>query len=103
MMVYKKLPLRIRKWIEEHALLADACALFLTYLLLGGTLTALTAGAMVGIITSGLLHVSQHKEDFEYLIVAKDWAAEKFSELTSGLNSWAKRFKAQQSKRTLGH
>ena len=96
MMLYKKLPRKMRKWIEKHALLADAFALFLTYLLLGGTLTALTAGAMVGLMTSGLLHVSQHQEDFQYLVVAKDAIAEGFSNMTKSLNGWAKQFVKQK-------
>lgn len=96
MAVYSKLPKKMRKWIEDHALLADACALVLTYLLLGGTLTALSAGAMVGLMTSGLLHVAQHKDEFEYLIVAKDWAREAAGELSSKLNSWARGFRKRQ-------
>jgi hypothetical protein len=96
MMVYKKFPRRLRKWIEKNALLADASALFLTYVLLGGTLTALTAGAMVGLMTSGLLHVAQNKEDFEYLIVAKDWVSNKVGELSSSLNMWARNLRKKE-------
>lgn len=94
--VYSKLPRKLRKWIENHELLADGCALFLTYLLLGGTLTALTAGAMVGLMTSGLLHVAKNKEDFEYLLVAKEWAGEAIGELSSKLNVWAHGFRKKQ-------
>lgn len=98
MMVYKKLPPKMRKWIEKHALLADACALFLTYLLLGGTLTALTAGAMVGMMTSGLLHVAQHKEDFQYLIAIKEVVADGISDITKKLNGWGTSFLASRKR-----
>lgn len=92
LLVYSKLPKKMRRFIEKHALMADAFALFMTYLLLGGTLTALTAGAMTGLMVSGLLHVSQNKEDFAYLVVAKEKVTEGFSHMTKSLNSWAKQF-----------
>lgn len=94
--VYKKLPKKMRKWIEEHALLADAFALFLTYLLLGGTLTALTAGAMVGLMTSGLLHIAQNPEKFQYMIAIKEVAADTITGIGNTLNDWAKGFLANR-------
>jgi hypothetical protein len=65
--IYRKLPRKVRRFLEKHSLGTDAVALLLTYMLLGGTLTALIAGALVGLMTSALLFISQHPEDFEFL------------------------------------
>ena len=54
-LIYMKLPGRVRKWLQKHALLTDCVACVLTYMLFGGTLVALFAAAFVGIITSLLL------------------------------------------------
>jgi hypothetical protein len=85
MFVYKKLPRGVRKFLEKHALLTDAVALLLTYGLLGGTLTALMAGALVGIFTSIMLYIAEHPDDFQYL-----WdAAEAIKKFTKQLQVWA--------------
>jgi hypothetical protein len=64
---YKKLPRKIRRFIQKHSLLADAIALLLTYMLLGGTLTALVAAAVVGLLTSALLYIANNPQDFRIL------------------------------------
>lgn len=67
MFIYKKLPRKIRKFLEKYSLLTDFVSAVLTYMLLGGTLTALTASALVGIFTSCLLYIAQNPDDFTYL------------------------------------
>ncbi len=66
-MAYKKLPPKLQKWIRKHGLLVDLMCMVLTYWTLGGTVTALLAGAMVDIIISAMLHVANHPEDFVWL------------------------------------
>lgn len=65
--IYRKLPRKVRKFILKHNLAADIVALLLTYVLLGGTLTALTAAALVGLMTSALIYVGQRPEEFEFI------------------------------------
>jgi hypothetical protein len=65
--IYRRLPRRVRKWIERHDLLTDAFALLLTYMLLGGTLTALFAASLVGLMVSALLYIAKNPEDFQIL------------------------------------
>jgi hypothetical protein len=65
--IYGKLPQKIRDFLEQHSLLADALATGGTYVLLGGTLTALLASAMTGLLVSTGLYVSNNPEKFEYL------------------------------------
>jgi hypothetical protein len=71
-LLYKKLPRRVRKFLEKHALLTEILAAILTYWLHGGTLTALVASGFVGIMVSALIYIAQNPDDFMYL---EDFAA----------------------------
>lgn len=85
MLLFNKLPRKIRKFLENHGIFTDFITFILTYLSLGSTLTALTAGAMVAIFTSILIHVTAHKEDFMYLYDLRDALREGMSELKKAL------------------
>lgn len=52
-----KLPRWLRNWVQRHSLITDLIACILTYILLGGTITALFASAWMGIMISILLAV----------------------------------------------
>ena len=65
--IYVKLPRKLRKIIENHALLTDFLSLLVVYTVLGGTLTALMAGAMAGLMISMALHVVNHKDDYIFI------------------------------------
>lgn len=67
MFIWKKLPLWLRNFFLKHDLLTDVIALVGTYLLFGGTVTALMAGALVGIYTSALLYIAKNPEEFVFL------------------------------------
>ena len=70
--IYFKLPRWLRKFMEKHALLTDFLACLLTYMLLGGTLTALFAAAIMGILVSILLAFAKNEvcvAFFERMIV----------------------------------
>lgn len=54
-MVWRKLPRRLRRFMQKHALLTDFVACMLTYALFGGTIVALFAAAFMGVITSIML------------------------------------------------
>lgn len=66
-LLYKKLPRNIRQWIVKHSLFTDFAAMVITYWMFGGGITALMAGAIVDIMVSGLLHIANHPDDFEWL------------------------------------
>ena len=59
-LLYKKLPARIKRFMQKHVLVTDAIACFLTYSLFGGTLTALFASAWLGIIVTVLLSLTKN-------------------------------------------
>lgn len=65
--IFSKLPRKVRRWIKRHGLFADIMALILTYMLFGGTVTALMAASLAGIMTSVLLFIGQHPSEFEFL------------------------------------
>jgi hypothetical protein len=54
-LIYRKLPGRLRRFLQRHILLTDAVACLLTYILFGGTLVALFAAAWIGLIVSIML------------------------------------------------
>jgi len=98
--VYKKLPRKIRRWVQAHTLLTDVVALLLTYMLFGGTLTALFAAAMTGLFVSGLLYISNHPEDFLYVEDMIEVAKKKLVELKVKLNELGADYRAKRCLKT---
>ena len=86
LMLFKKLPRKIRKFLEKHAVFTDFLTFILTYLTLGSTLTALTAGCMVAIFTSMLIHIQAHPDDFMYLYDAHEAMKDGLAEVKSYLS-----------------
>jgi len=72
-LIYKKLPAKVRNFLEKHSLFTDAISFILTYMILGGTLTALIAAAMMGVMVSAMLHVVTNKDKYIYLYDLTDW------------------------------
>ena len=92
---YSKLPRRVRRWIENHSLLTDTLCLLLTYMLLGGTLTALVAAAMVGLMTSALLYIANHPSDFIFLSDFGTMVSDFLRKLKEGLAAFSKEYNAK--------
>lgn len=65
--LFKKLPKKIKDFILKHDLAVDVATLGAAYILLGGTLTALFAAAIVGLFVSAGLYIHKNQEDFQYL------------------------------------
>lgn len=84
--IWAKLPPRLQAFMKKHALLTDISLAVLVYTLLGGTLTALVAGAELGLICSVLLHVANNKQKYNGLIAAGEWSKHKASEMLSNIN-----------------
>ena len=91
-LIYKKLPRKIRKVLEKHTLLSDAIALALTYALLGGTLTALLAAAMVGVFTSILLEIAKDPESYMFVFDLRDVIKEKLALLKESVNEYGRNY-----------
>lgn len=94
--VYKKLPRKVRRFIEKHSLLTDLVALIAIYALLGGTLTALFAGAMCGIMISILLHITNNEEDFMFLYDARDFIKEQLVQAKEVLAVYGQQYRAKK-------
>lgn len=88
-MIYNKLPPRMKAVFVKYDLLTDVSALMLTYVLLGGTLTALIASALVSIVVSMLLHVAKFPNDYVWLTDSLAKVKEllkSFKDMMKGLN-----------------
>ena len=94
--IYYKLPRRIRKLIEKHSLLSDLLALVGIYLLLGGTLTALIAASIAGLIISIMLHIANNSEDFLYLYDMRNVLKEKLKEAKEALNAFGETYREKK-------
>ncbi len=93
---FKKLPKGMQEFMLKHYLLTEIITTLLTIGLTGTSLTGLMAGAIVGVTTSGLLHVREYPEKYAYLHVAGDWLTEQIDKGTGWLNSAAKKFRLQR-------
>lgn len=98
-MLYAKLPRKVRRFLEKHAVLTDFVTFILTYLSLGSTLTALTAGAMVAIFTSCIIHISANKEDFLYVYDFMDMVKEGMAELKKTLEDAGQGYRERKKER----
>ena len=58
--LFRKLPRKLRRFLQKHVLLTDSVACILTYALFGGTVTALFAAAWLSVIVSILLILSRN-------------------------------------------
>ena len=92
-LAFKKLPRKVRRFLAKHALLTDFLTFVLTYFTLGGSLTALTAGAMVAIFTSVMLHVIENPNDYLYLWDLKKMMDEQMKNLKDTLSRLGKEYR----------
>lgn len=98
LVLYGKLPRRIRKLIEKHSLLSDFLALLGIYLLLGGTLTALIAASMCGLMISILLHIANNPDDYLLVYDARNMIKEKIVQAKKKLEDFNEAYKIQKAK-----
>jgi len=67
LLIYKKLPRNFRHLVVKYNLVFDILALIATYIVFGGTVTALIAAALVSIVVSVMLHIAAHPSDYCWL------------------------------------
>ena len=91
-LVWAKLPRKVRRLIQKYALAADLSALIGIYLLFGGTLTALLAGAMAGIIVSALLAIANSPEDYLFIYDIRDALKNYVKMAKEALNEFGKSY-----------
>jgi len=92
MVVYKKLPRKVRRLIEKFSLVADILALLGVYWMFGSTLTALVAGALAGLFTSALLHIANNPEDFLFLADLSTLISKQLTKAKEFAHEWGKRY-----------
>lgn len=94
--VYKKLPRKVRKIIEKHSLLTDLFVLLFTYMFLGGTITALIAAGIVSIIVSGLLEIANHPNQYLYIYDFCNIVQDKLSQVKISLNEYGEQYRLKK-------
>jgi len=97
LIIYSKLPRRLRKFIEKHNLLTDLLCLIGIYFLLGGTLTALFAASICGLIISVLLHVANNPDEYLYLYDLRDFIKEKLADAKEALNVYGQTYRKRKT------
>lgn len=95
-MIYSKLPRKVRRFVQKYALMTDLTTLVAVYLLLGGTLTALMAGALCGLFVSMLLHIANNEEDFLYLYDLRDFLKTQLAAAKQTLNEYGKQYRQRK-------
>lgn len=68
LIVYSKLPQKIRTYVEKYSLITDGLSLLFLYYFLGGTLVALLASAVSGLVISILLYIASHKNQYPEIV-----------------------------------
>lgn len=94
--VYNKLPRRIRRFLEKHSLMTDILCLFATYHLLGGTITALLAAGMVSLAVSGLLEIANNEQKYLVIYDLKRHIKQKVNNVKDSLNDYCEAYKQQK-------
>lgn len=61
-LTYTRLPTAFKEFCLKHPLLTDLLATWVTYEILGGTLTALMAAGFVSVLVSILLYVLNYRD-----------------------------------------
>lgn len=95
-MIYRKLPRRVRKFMQKHALITDSIACLLTYILFGGTLVALFASAWMGLLVSMILALTSNPSTNAML----ERFAKQCGNIKDKFLAWAENKANQQQKET---
>lgn len=98
--IYDKLPKRVKKFIVKHSLMSDILAFIAVYFILGGTLTALLAAAIMGVFISIMLHVANNEEDYLYLYDLRNMLKEKLTSAKEVLNEYGAMYRKRRSNET---
>lgn len=79
--------------MAKYHLVTDVLTLIGVYFLLGGTLTALFAASICGLIVSALLHIVNNKKDFLYLYDLREAVMDKVRSAQKSLNDYGKSYR----------
>jgi hypothetical protein len=101
MLLFARLPPKAKAFIKRHSFGLDLLACVFTYMILGGTLVALFAGAFVGIMVSMMLYIQANQEDFQYLFDLRDFISDQIANLKVKLNQMGETYKAAQANKAV--
>jgi hypothetical protein len=86
----------VKRFVDKHPILVDVITFLLTYFTLGSSLTALTAGSMVAIMTSIFIHINTHHDDFLYLFDLRDFIKDQFQVAKTSLNKMGEDYRQKK-------
>lgn len=81
--------------------MTDIATLLAVYYLLGGTLTALVAGALCGLFVSILLYVQANQQDFLALYDLRDFIRQKLREAKEAANAFGKVYREKKENESI--
>jgi hypothetical protein len=93
-MLFKKLPPRVRKFLIDHPFLFRLCAFSLCLGTLGATLTGVVAGAMLDCFVNVGLYIAEHPNDFSFI---NDWM-DMFRAKMNELKEWIVKYNEEWKK-----
>jgi hypothetical protein len=99
-LTYQKLPKTVQRFLVRHGVFTDIVTFGLTYVTLGSSLTALTAGAMVAIFTSMLIHIAANPNDFMYLYDLRDYIKDLLNSTKARLSDYGQKYRESKQVQT---
>lgn len=98
-LLYQKLPRKVRRVILKFGLLSDLIAFVATFYLLGGTITAMIAGSLVGIFVSVFIYIGQNPDDFVILWDLKKLLKKKLEALKKLSKEYGAKYKEHKERK----
>jgi hypothetical protein len=98
---FKKLPQKVQDFMLRHHVLTEIITTLSTMLLMGTSMTGLLGAAMVGTVTTGLLHVREHPTKYAWLHAVGARISEAADKATTTLNEWGRKDLAERNARVL--
>ena len=65
--LFKKLPRKVRRFLQNHTVFTDLLTFIMAYLAFGTTFTALLAGVLLGFLTHAMIYISNNPNNFLYI------------------------------------
>jgi hypothetical protein len=95
-MIFDRLPDKVKQFTFDHQLIANIALTVGTYALLGGTLTALFAAAVVDLMVRTSFYISNHRESFQYLYDFCNVLKDKFQQFQVMLQEYGKQYNSRK-------
>ena len=93
---FKKLPPKVQAFMLKHYVLTEIITTLTTMVLMGTSMTGLLGAAMVGTVTTVLLHVREHPDQFAWAHAIGDMITDEGNKLFGAFNAWGRKALAER-------